>query len=32
MALPALLLQGEPPALPEWLSDFDVFGGMFFAV
>src|SRR4051795_2842163 len=27
-----LLPQGEPPALPGWLSEFDISGSMFFAV
>ena len=28
----ALLPQGEPPALPGWLSEFDISGSMFRAV
>src|SRR3954447_24860369 len=27
-----LLPQGDPPALPGWLSEFDISGSMFFAV
>src|SRR3954464_3832828 len=27
-----LLPQGEPPALPGWLSEFNISGSMFFAV
>src|SRR3954470_174078 len=29
---PLYLPQGEPPALPGWLSEFDISGSMFFAV
>ena len=31
-AFSLLLPQGEPPALPGWLSEFDISGSMFFAV